>query len=53
MHRIGAGDFRCRDDRGDVEVAAQRVSRTDADRLVSQPSVQRVGIDLAMNRDGP
>ncbi len=52
MDRVGAGDFGGRDDRGDVEIAVGGRRRADADRMVGQADMHRVGIGGRMHRHG-
>ena len=49
MDRLGVGDFGGADDRRDVEVARRRRRRADADRLVGEPHVLRLGVGLGMD----
>ena len=53
MDRVGVDDLGGRDDVGDVEVGFGRGRRADADRLVGEPDVHRVGVGGRMDRDGP
>ena len=48
---VGMDDLGGRDDVGDVEVGFGRRRRADADGLVGQPDVHRVGVGGRMNRD--
>ncbi len=52
VDRVGAGDLGRRDDRRDVEVGLLRRGRPDADALVGELDVQRVGVDRRVDRDG-
>jgi hypothetical protein len=51
MDRVGAGDLAGRDDRRDVEIAVARRRRADADALVGEPHMHRVGVGGRMHRD--
>ena len=51
MHRIGAGDFAGREQRGHVEVAVFRRRRADAHALVGKPHMHGVGVGRRMDRD--
>ena len=51
VNRIGMGNFGCSDDRGDVEIAVGRRRRTDADSVIGQPHVHRIGIGGGVHRD--
>ena len=51
VDRIGVRDLGGRDDRRDVEVAFGRGRRADADRVIGQPHVHRVGIGGRVHRD--
>jgi hypothetical protein len=51
MDGVGAGDFRCRQDGGDIEVALARRRRADTDRLVGQPHVHRIAVGRRIDRD--
>ena len=52
MHGVGAGDLAGRDDARNVEVALGRRRRPDADALVGEPHMHRVGVGGRMHRDG-
>ncbi len=52
MHRIGAGDLAGREQRGHVEIAVLGRRRPDADALVGEPHMHRVGVGGRMHRDG-
>ena len=51
MDRLSAGDRGGGQDGGDVEVAIARWRRTDADALVGQAHVHRLGVRSGMHRD--
>ena len=51
MDRVGAGHLGGRDDLRDVEVALPRRRRADADRLVGELHVQRLGVGRRVHRD--
>src|SRR5579864_4011342 len=53
MNGFHVGDFGGADDRGNVEIAARTLSRTDANRLVSKAHMQAMTIGLGINGDGP
>ena len=53
VDRVGLGDLGGRDDVRDVEVAVGGRRRPDADRLVGEPDVHRVGVGGRMDRDRP
>ena len=50
MDRIGVGDLGRGDDRGDVEIGIARGRRPDADGMVGQPHMHRIGIGGGMHR---
>ncbi len=50
MNRVRAADLRRADDRRDVQVALLRGRRADADRLVGEANVERVGVRLRVDR---
>ena len=52
MDRVGAGDLAGGDQRRDVEIAVAGRRRADADALVGEPHMHRVGIGGRMHRDG-
>ena len=52
MDRVRAGDFRRGYDVRDVQIAVGRRRWADADRLVRQPHVHRIGVGGGMDRDG-
>ena len=52
MDRVGAADFGGGDDRRDRQIAVGGGRRADADRLVGEPDVHRVGIGGAVHGDG-
>jgi len=51
VDRIALGDFGSRDDVGDVEIALTSRRRADADRVIGQPDVHRIGIGGGVHRD--
>ena len=51
VDRVGVRDLGRRDDVGDVEIGFGRARRADADRLVGQTHVHRVGVGGRMDRD--
>jgi len=52
VDRIRARNLRGGDDVGDVEIRIGGRRRPDADRLVRQPDVHRIGVRGGMHRDG-
>ena len=50
MDRIGAGDRRGREDRRDIQIAVARRRRADADGLVGEPHIHRIGVGGRMHR---
>ena len=52
MNRVGAGDLRCGDDPGDIEIRFPCRSGPDADIIVSEADVQRFAVRLRVHRDG-
>jgi hypothetical protein len=52
MNGVGAGNFRGAQDIGNVTVAECAVGRSDADVLVGRADMERVGIDVRMDRNG-
>ena len=44
MHRVGAGDFACRDDGGNIEITVARRRRANAYALVRKLDVHRVSV---------
>src|SRR5215510_819659 len=51
MDRVGAGDLAGRHQRVDVEIAVSGGGRADADALVGEPHMHRVGIGGRMHGD--
>ena len=51
MHRLRAGDLAGGDDARDVQVALRRRRRADADALVGEPHMHRVGVGGRVHRD--
>ena len=51
MDRLGTGHQRGRQDGGDVEIAVLRRRRADADALVGQAHMHRLGIRGGVHRD--
>jgi hypothetical protein len=49
---VGMADLGRRDDRRDVEIGFRRRRRADADRLIGEADVHRVGVGGRMDRDG-
>ena len=52
MHRVRAGDFAGREQRGNVEIAFARGRRADADALIRELHVHRFGVGGGVDRDG-
>ena len=52
VDRVGVDDLGGRDDVGDVEIGFGRRRRADADGLVGEADVHRVGVGGRMDRDG-
>ena len=52
MHRVRAGDLAGGEQRIDVEIAVARGRRADADALVGEAHMHRVGVGGRMHRDG-
>jgi hypothetical protein len=51
VHRVGAGDLGGADDRRDVEIALGRGGRPDADGFVREAHVERLRVDVRVDRD--
>ncbi len=51
MDRVGVADLGGRDDGGDVEIGVGGGGRADADRLVGEADVHRLGVGGGMDRD--
>ena len=51
MNRIRPGNFGCRDDRGDVEIAVGRRRWANADCVVGQAHMHRLGVGGGMDRN--
>ena len=52
MHGVGAGDLAGGEQRWHVQIAVFRRRRTDADALVGEAHMHRVGVGGGMHRDG-
>ncbi len=50
VNRIGIGDFRCRDDVGNVEVALGALRRANANRLVGETHVEALRVGCGIHR---
>ena len=50
VNRVDVGDLGGADDRGDVQVAARALGRSDADRLVGKADVRAVAVGLGIDR---
>ena len=53
MDGLGARDLRGADDRGDIQITARTLGRTDADGFVGEAHVQAVAVGLRVDRYGP
>src|SRR5690242_2967100 len=51
MNRVNVEDFRRADDSGNVQIALRRRRGADADRLIGEPHMQRIAIDVAVHGD--
>ena len=49
MHRISAGDFACRQKGRDIEIGIAALGRADADALIGEPHMHRVGVSRRMH----
>ena len=52
VNRLGIGDFRCRNDRRDVEITQLRRGRADAHRFVGQADVLGLAVGVGMHHHG-
>ena len=51
VDRVGTRDFGGGDDRGDIQIAVRSGRRSDADRLVGEAHVHRIGVSGRVHRD--
>src|SRR5437868_73986 len=52
MNRVHVADFRCADNRGNIQVAFAGFRRSDADGFIGEANVQRVAVGVTVDGDG-